>query len=220
MLKVISFSLWGNNPKYVVGAIKNAKLAGLVYPGWTARFYVGSSVDKVIKQNLRDLGSQVVEMSESGDWTSTFWRFEPISQPDVEIMISRDVDSRLNDREKFAVDQWINSPYLFHVMRDHPAHTVPILAGMWGAKKPILGDMQYLIKSYSKASPNVKQSDQNFLKDVIWPRVSYTTMAHDEFFLKNNFPTPRVDGEFVGQVFDDNDVPNELFRKSLLDALK
>jgi hypothetical protein len=29
----IAFSLWGENPKYLVGAVRNAELAPLLYPG-------------------------------------------------------------------------------------------------------------------------------------------------------------------------------------------
>jgi len=32
--KIISFSLWGDKPMYTIGAIKNAKLAEEIYPGW------------------------------------------------------------------------------------------------------------------------------------------------------------------------------------------
>ena len=32
MKKVISFSLWGKNPTYTIGAIKNAELASQFYP--------------------------------------------------------------------------------------------------------------------------------------------------------------------------------------------
>ena len=38
MKKVISFSLWGDNPKYTIGAIKNAELIDTIYPGWIGRF--------------------------------------------------------------------------------------------------------------------------------------------------------------------------------------
>lgn len=220
MLRVISFSLWGNNPKYTVGAIKNAELAKSIYPGWTTFFYTAVSVPPQIKNALKNLGAHVIEMDYPGDWTSTFWRFEPISYQNVEIMISRDTDSRLSEREKAAVDDWISSPCLFHVMRDHPAHSVPILAGMWGAKKPILGDMQHLIKAYSNADSKVKQSDQIFLRDVVWPRVSYTTLTHDEFFSKQPFPSLRIGGDFVGQVFDENDNYDETFRQSLLESIQ
>jgi len=42
MKKIVAFSLWGNNPKYTVGAVRNAELTPSIYPGWTARFYCGT----------------------------------------------------------------------------------------------------------------------------------------------------------------------------------
>ena len=41
--KVISFSLWGNEPRYCMGAIKNAKIAQKIFKDWTCRFYVSNS---------------------------------------------------------------------------------------------------------------------------------------------------------------------------------
>jgi len=41
MKKVISYSIWGDNPKYATGAIK-------IYPDWICRFYVGQSVPNEI----------------------------------------------------------------------------------------------------------------------------------------------------------------------------
>ena len=49
--KVISFSLWGNNPIYTVGAIRNAELAQLIYPEWVCRYYIGHCVsDKILNK--------------------------------------------------------------------------------------------------------------------------------------------------------------------------
>jgi hypothetical protein len=102
-------------------------------------------------------------------------------------------------------------------MRDHPAHATEILGGMWGAKKPILGDMIHLMNSYNKG--NFWQVDQNFLKQVVWPRVAYTTCTHDEFFAKIPFPTSRIDGEFIGQVYDEFDKENIEFKNDILRAI-
>ena len=33
-----------------------------------------------------------------------------------------------------AVEEWMLSKHVVHVMRDHPGHDMPILAGMWGVK--------------------------------------------------------------------------------------
>ena len=40
----------------------------------------------------------------------------------VDVMISRDLDSRITARESAAVGEWISSNKSFHVMRDHPDH--------------------------------------------------------------------------------------------------
>lgn len=212
-LKIISFSLWGNNPKYTIGAIRNAELSKSIYPGWTPRFYVGTSVPENIKDSLRNLDAQVIEMESPGDWTSTFWRFEAASDKDVEIMISRDTDSRLNNRESLAVDKWINSQYQFHIMRDHPAHATQILAGMWGVKAPLLRNMKELINDYVKG--NFWQVDQNFLREIIYSKVARVSMVHDPFFEKINFPSPRINYEFVGDVFDENDIRHPEYWKDI-----
>ena len=39
MKKIISFSLWGNSPKYLIGALKNADLAKEFYRDWECHFY-------------------------------------------------------------------------------------------------------------------------------------------------------------------------------------
>jgi hypothetical protein len=218
MKKVISFSLWGDDPKYTKGAVKNATLAKSFYPGWETWFYCGESVSQGVIEEIADSGGRIFKRRESGEWTGTFWRFEPIADSDVEVMISRDTDSRLSQREVDAVSAWLKSGKLFHVMRDHPAHGVPILAGMWGARKPILGDILHLMESYRRGSSwetGQKQLDQNFLRDVIWPRVAYSSTTHDEIFSSSPFPAKRMGLEFVGQVYDESDIPNSLFADDL-----
>ena len=48
--------------------------------------------------------------------------------------MSRDLDSRLNDREEAAVKEWLYGSRAFHFMRDHPFHGTPILDCGWGCK--------------------------------------------------------------------------------------
>lgn len=206
MKKIISFSLWGENPKYTIGAIKNAELAKLIYPDWTCRFYCGKSVPNNIIDELKKFNNvEVIEMGENGDWTGMFWRF--FACEDSDVMLSRDTDSRLSLREKMAVDEWLNSDKDFHIMRDHPYHNATIMGGMWGCRNGVLKDIGKLINEYSKG--NFWQVDQNFLKEKIYPIISNNCFVHDSYFNveshKKNFPTERIDKEFVGDVFDEND---------------
>ena len=53
----------------------------------------------------------------------------------VDIFVSRDLDSRFNERENAAVVEWIESEQYFHTMRDRPQQTYwPIIASTWGTK--------------------------------------------------------------------------------------
>lgn len=203
MKKVIAFSLWGSNPKYTIGLIKNLDLAKIIYPDWVCRIYCGNSVpQEIIKEiNLKD-NKELIIMNEHGNWEGMFWRF--YAAEDADVMISRDTDSRLTYREKQAVDEWLKSDKLFHIMRDHPYHGTEILGGMWGVKAPILKNIKQLIQAYKKG--DFYQVDQNFLREKIYPLVYNTSFVHDEFFDKKPFPTKRKNYEFVGQVFDENDV--------------
>jgi len=211
MKKIIAFSLWGNNPKYTIGAIKNANLTNEIYNGWISRFYCGKSVPEDILNQLRSINNcEVIIMEEEGDWSGMFWRFLPASERDVEVMLSRDCDSRLNSREKAAVDEWMKSYKTFHIMRDHPWHGTQILGGMWGVKYPKLKRMKEMIEEYKKG--NFWQVDQNFLKEKIYSLIVNDCMSHDEFFNYNShsrqFPTKREGQQFVGESFDENDIPN------------
>ena len=204
MKKIISFSLWGNDPKYTIGAIRNAELSPTIYPDWICRFYIGKSTSNEIVNKLKSFEHvEVIEMDIDGDWTGMFWRFYPASEEDVDVMISRDCDSRLSEREKLAVDEWLNSDKGFHIMRDHPYHTTVILGGMWGSKKGVIPQMKKLIDEYIKGS--FWQVDQNFLREKIYPLVKDNSLVHDEFFEKKPFPSNRIVDEFVGQAYNEKD---------------
>jgi len=220
MKRVISFSLWGSDPKYTIGAIKNAALAKEIFPEWVCRFYVGKSVPLDIIDKLKKFDNvEIKEMDEEGDWTGMFWRFYPASEPNVLAMISRDTDSRLSYREKSAVDEWMQSDKGFHIMRDHNGHSAQILGGMWGVKSTILKDMKTFIDEYQKG--NFWQVDQNFLSSKIYPIIENDCLVHDEFFSFNPhakpFPMKRTGGykenknpyRFIGKSYGHDDVSDD-----------
>lgn len=197
--------MWGQDPKYLHGALQNAKDALTVYPGWVCRFYVASSVPTPIVDRLANMSSvQIVSVPKWGDWCGFFWRYAPASEKDVEVMISRDVDCRLGHREKAAVDEWMASDKGFHIMRDHPWHQFPVLGGMWGAKRGVLPQMNQLIEDFPME--NIYEIDYKFFQEAVLPNLKQSqVMVHDEFFGGKPFPTPRENYEFVGQVFDESD---------------
>lgn len=215
MNKVVSFSLWGDNPKYTFGAIENAKLTNIIYPGWKSYFFIGSSVPEEIQYRLLEIPNVVLFYKNSpGDWASMFWRFETSYDLEVDISIFRDTDSRLSLREKFAVDEWINSEKTFHIMRDHPYHGFPILGGMWGYKKNSNYPMKNLLSSFSKE--NKYGTDYEFFFKELYPLIRDDKIVHDPFFDKIDFPTKRQNLEFVGDVFDENNNRHPEYYKKII----
>ena len=208
MNKIIAFSLWGDDPKYTIGAIRNAELAKAIFPDWICWFYCGEDVPEDIKEQLLDLGSEIIEMGGSG-WNGMFWRFFAADSHDT--VISRDTDSRLGEREKAAIDEWLDSDKDFHIMRDHQYHATQILGGMWGAKNGILEGIRGWVADYDTGDFHQKyQVDQNFLRDVVYPIVKDRALVHDEFFENKPFPSdapPRTNNYFVGQVYNHLDEP-------------
>ena len=60
--------------------------------------------------------------------SSLWWRTLSLPHiPQVDIYISRDLDSQFSDREEAAVKEWLTSNKSFHFMRDHPSHGTHIL---------------------------------------------------------------------------------------------
>jgi hypothetical protein len=204
-LKVISFSLWGSNPKYTVGAIRNAEIALDLYPDWECHYHVASDVPDDILETLSSLPNTYLYIkSGPADWRGMFWRFETSYYPNIDISIFRDTDSRLSLREKAAVDEWLNTDKSFHIMRDHPYHGFPILGGMWGYRKNYLYDMKKLLNGFNKQDKY--GTDYDFFSQVLYPIIGNDKVVHDPFFEKKPFPTKRVNRGFVGEVFDEYDI--------------
>lgn len=206
-MKVISFSLWGNSPKYCVGAVKNAELARSLFPDWTCRFYCDSVVPSDCLASLqRGHNVQVIKTAVVGDWGFLTRRFLPMSERGVDVMISRDTDSRLSEREEHAVNAWLKSGKAAHIMRDHPHHGgYPMMGGMFGMRKNVIDDVAELLERM-EGTP-AYNFDQAFLAHHVWPVIKHDCTVHDEFFDKRPYPTERQGLEFVGQVFDENDQP-------------
>jgi len=199
-MKVISFSLWGTGSQYLIGALKNADLALNLYPDFECWFYIHRpTVPQEIISQL-SVKPNVKIFIRDGDLNTSkpmMWRFEAIDNPDVEIMMSRDTDTRILSREVLAVREWINSDKLFHIMRDHPHHGNNIMGGMFGIKKGCVVNWGNLINECVQQGQ--RDYDQNFLANIIYPLVIDNSMIHATFHRNEShakpFPIP-YDSEF------------------------
>lgn len=205
---IISFSIFNDLPFYTEGAIINAKLAKWVYPGWTVRVYLDKTVPKTVVDRLLDEGAQVykVTTNKMKGGERAMWRF--LVAGESVRFICRDADSRLNVKEAWVVNEWINSGKQFHRIWDNSdiefGHSNPLLAGMWGGtakiiKKKNLNGIPDSVKERNKADPKffgqILQPAIPGIKKLLlnWNEVGYRA---DENFLKKKI-LPKVEKNII-----------------------
>ncbi len=199
-MKVISFSLWGTGSQYLIGALKNADIAKEVYPDFECWFYIHKpTVPENIINELK-AKSNVKIIIKDGDLNTSkpmMWRFEAITNPKVEVMMSRDTDTRILEREVLAVREWLESDKKFHIMRDHPHHSNNIMGGMFGVKSDVDIDWVTILKNFTQYGH--RDYDQHFLANIVYPKIVNTSMIHATFCGREShakpFPIP-FDNEF------------------------
>lgn len=180
---VISFSLWGDQPRYLRGTLRNVLLAPDIYPGWTVQLHVDPSVPDDFRLLIQRLGAEVV-LHPAGQplRKKLCWRFAAANDPTVGRFLVRDADAVISTREALAVLQWVESGRHFHVMRDWWSHTDLMLAGMWGGVAGVLPDLGALLDAYRSTSAETPNIDQWFLRDRVWGMVSRSCLVHDRCF--------------------------------------
>jgi hypothetical protein len=212
---IISYSLWGDHPMYWEGALRNIEIVKEKLPNFICRFYIDGSSDQSLIDSIQESENveKVIITSTEDKFHGMFWRFWAADDDDVDIMLSRDCDSRISDREIAAINEWINSDKDFHIMRDHPYHNVPILGGLWGCRNGILRKIGITEKTKKWGNYHSKGVDQDFLGSVIYPLVKGVSLEHDDYkrYSVNckPFPVGRIEMGFVGEIYDENDVRND-----------
>lgn len=204
MEKIISFSLWGNAPKYTIGAIINAQLASYIFPEWVCRFYHDDSVSNIVIDCLNNFkNAQTVKVTDGS--FGAFWRFRAMV-PNT-IVLSRDTDSRLSFRERQIVEDWLLSDSRLCTIRDHANHyEFPILAGMWGIKNGLDQNISNVIQSYSCTHSYL--IDQIYLRDVVWPQYENESSVYglkETMWMRNSYKD--IGKDFIGQTYDENNNP-------------
>lgn len=180
--RVIAMSLFGESADYISGALANAMIMKEEWDSsWHLRVYYDDTVPLHWIQALHDLDVQLVYIqNQNMDKSYLFWRYFVIEDPSVTRFIIRDSDSRITSRDRACVEEWVESDYLFHSIRDHFQHNIPIMGGMWGSVGGLI--RPELMTAYrSVYVETVHDDDQKFLAATVWPSVKSYTLSHDSF---------------------------------------
>jgi hypothetical protein len=183
---VIAFSLFGGDPFYRECAVTIARSARGIFPEFTCRFYCSTEIPQNVNEALSRAGARVLVGGTRPDvarhpFSGAFWRFLPFDDPDVDMVLVRDVDSPFTFRERLAIDYWLASDAPFLTMRDSAQHTEPLMAGMWGGFTGLLPPLSPVMWKYIPSGSS-KFVDQRFLRLFIWPRIREATLAIDSVY--------------------------------------
>lgn len=222
LVNVVCMSLYGSEPRYTFGAIRNAELVRQNFPGWQLWIYMESQsssrfapVPQDVIRRLVALGAELHYITPEDDFVPPMmWRFLVADDPSVDRFIVRDVDSRLTRRDAAAVSAWVKSGRAFHCVRDHPSHAgYAVSGGMWGGHASNLRTI--LRRSWASMMRGIADGyldDMNFLNNVIWQHLTVErdvycsdSVSCDRWPGAFPFPVTRRNFEHVGQVYDEND---------------
>jgi hypothetical protein len=209
---IISFSLYGLNDirnkqrNFYKGLFVNQEQAKLIYPDYILRVYIPHTeprdkIDAIIKSGVETI---IVDTN----ICLRALRFLPYDDPNVDIWLSRDLDSVVNYREQVAVQDWLTNyqDKPVHIMHDHPAHRWTILGGMFGVKNDHTRTILPFILDMHNKSPNTYGVDCD-IAEAFFVKDNYIQHHSAGKKLSNSKPFPphkAIKGKHVGEVINFN----------------
>ncbi len=181
--RLLSFSLYGRRLSCLFGAIKNLEEQARFYPEWRCRFYVAEDVVGSVTDQLSAGGAEVIIMQPEPGIAGMFWRYLAADEDNLDACLMLDVDSPLHERHRRATEEWLNSEKFYHVIRDHRFHRRKIMGGLFGMKGsgPVVLNMRQEMESFIsrwKGKAMGYESDQEFLAQIVYPRIKEHTLFH------------------------------------------
>ena len=223
MVKVFSFCLYGPpNPRYYpIPMIQNIELIGNYYPDWKVYLYVSPDVDFGFIQKVSQYSNVVLKPTGKVGLINRIERLFAIDEPEVETMFVRDADSRVHWKDRWAINDFLSKPqFIAHAIRDHEAHEVQLLAGLWGMHKTegivVRNFFQLYLNNPIDLGYGENGVDQSFLGIYIYHSVKNRLLVHysNKRAFKGEeaieFPFPFTERFFCGRVEGPNFVDRDV----------
>lgn len=190
-MKVFSFCLYGTEPNYYTGLLENIKLIREFFPEFEIFVYRGVCDPTWVLPE----GVTVIETHCEGTM-NTIYRYRPLQTAEVGFV--RDTDSRITERDRWAIRDFLECPQSYHMIRDHIWHKSRLMAGMFGWKKPIA----FEIKTPADLSYGC---DEVFLASTVYPLIASDLLVHTNLYAfpgehSRRLPEMKDPTDFVGNV--------------------
>jgi len=210
-MKQISYSLFGTQAKYYVGAEKNLEINKQLLPDWENVIYYHPNMTNLESvEKLGKLGGTMIDVTTLPSigieyiHFPYFWRFLSFFQGGISL--SRDLDSRVSEREVVYINKWLDSEKDFFIIRDHPWHS-PVPAGLVGMRNNRQDFVDHFI-NFVNTQSLAWGADQTIIHEF------YEKTNNDNWFYcgyneSQNYIPRENKNFFIGMQVDENENPLE-----------
>ena len=197
---------------------ENIQLIHKHFPTWFIFIYLGADVDPRYVDILRTAPRVILRFTGKTGAANMIDRFLAIDEPNVDLMMVRDADSRVHWKDRWAIKSFLKSPFRAHTIRDNPGHTTAIMGGLWGIRKEAGLVIKDEYASFLKNPIDMGVGhDQSFLSVQIYPKIRNTLLVHYSNDLSGDdvhateFPFPYSNEIYCGRIeeptFKDSEEP-------------
>ena len=187
-MKIISYSIFGEEQWYRNGLIKNIDIAKSLLRDWTVRVYISDKIEKdFIDKVSKNQNVEVIVKHEKYPYEGLMWRMLPMEEGHEAVAV-RDCDTRLFERDKNLLDDWLSNKFKYHVCRENPGAYSVMLAGLYGGKKPTLiieDKFHKWREKYIKGKKSLYLWDQGFLRRHVYPNIRNDLIVYTEHVKMN-----------------------------------
>lgn len=190
-MKIFSFCLYGTDRNYYEGLLENIQIVKQYYSDFEIFVYKGICPDD---WKLEDVN--VIYTKREGA-INMLYRYLPLKFADVGFI--RDADSRITERDRWCIDQFLNSVRTYHIIRDHVWHKSRIMGGLFGWKRPTDIELDF-------SEDRGYGYDEAVIASGLYPRIVGESLVHTNIFAFHGEHSERIDVprkdvyDFVGNV--------------------
>jgi GR25 family glycosyltransferase involved in LPS biosynthesis len=163
-MKVFSFCIYGSERNYYDGLLENIRIIKEYFPEFEIYIYKGNCDPTW----LFDESIKIINTMKDGA-INMLYRYLPLTFADVGFI--RDADSRITERDRWCIKQFLKSEKNYHIIRDHFWHKEPIMGGIFGWKKQLQID-------FSLDSVIEYSQDMTYLKEHLYPLIKQDSLIH------------------------------------------
>ncbi len=142
-----------------------------------------------VLQYFRDYINDITVLSYDGLIAEAYpkvLRFLVPARVNSEFYFYKDSDSLVGTKELMVMTHWMNSTAATcMIIRDHPQHVAPILAGMFGLARMQALSIATAAKNYfsaKRSDDNRYSYDQEWLMDQIYPTMKVAAQVYTSYF--------------------------------------